>query len=122
LVNLLSATPSRAQNPPYLTEMPPVERVIDDTESADRLDTLARRASVLNQLQRVIDDMAGRRRYSDLTADERRIRDAYGVEIARIISEIEITLGGMPTVIDVNAPTTTEESGPNEVVLAAMAL
>ena len=72
--------PSKAQtDPPYLSEMPTVERVRADVQGTDRHDTLARQKAAFEQLFRVVDVAAGPRRFSasGLTPGEQRWRDAY---------------------------------------------
>lgn len=86
----LVALPVAAQNsldPPYLNEMPSIERVLEDVKGKDRLDTMARQSAAMQQLKRVIEDMAGQRRWQGLTPDETRLRDAYAGEGFRIKDE-----------------------------------
>ena len=72
--------PSKAQtDPPYLSEMPTVERVRADMQGRDKHDTLARQKAAFEQLFRVVEVAAGPRRFSasGLTPGEQRWRDAY---------------------------------------------
>jgi len=78
----LTGGPLLAQtlNPPYLREMPTVDRVLKDMEVADPAETAARQMGAFLQLKKMIEDAAGRRFYSravGLTADENRLRQAY---------------------------------------------
>jgi hypothetical protein len=75
-----ASPPSKAQtDPPYLSEMPTVERVRADVQGTDKHDTLARQKAAFEQLFRVVDVAAGPRRFSasGLTPGEQRWRDAY---------------------------------------------
>ena len=77
---LAASTLSKAQtDPPYLVEMPTVERVRADVQGTDKHDTLARQKAAFEQLFRVVGVAAGPRQYSapGLTPGEQRWRDAY---------------------------------------------
>ncbi len=64
--------------PPYLEEMPSVDRVRADIQGTDRLDTLARQKAAFEQLARGIELAAGGRRFSSgLTPVEQRWLNAY---------------------------------------------
>ena len=52
---------AQALNPPYLREMPPVERVLIDQQTADAAETAARQMGALLQLKKMIEDAAGPR-------------------------------------------------------------
>jgi hypothetical protein len=67
---------AQALNPPYLREMPSVERVLSDQKTADTAETAARQMGALLQLKKMIEDAAGPRffdRRVGLTSDETRI-------------------------------------------------
>jgi hypothetical protein len=67
-----------AADPPYLEEMPTVERVRADVQGTDRYDTLARQKAAFEQLFRGLGLVAGPRQYSaGFTPDEQRWRNAY---------------------------------------------
>ena len=71
---------AQALNPPYLREMPPVERGLSDQQTADPVETAARQMGALLQLKKMIEDAAGPRffdRRVGLTPDETRIRQDY---------------------------------------------
>jgi hypothetical protein len=77
---LAASTLSRAQSdPPYLAEMPTVERVRADVQGTDKHDTLARQKAAFEQLFRIVGVAAGPRQYTapGLTPGEQRWRDAY---------------------------------------------
>ena len=81
-VSLVCVASAYAQtlNPPYLREMPPVERVLQDMQVSDPAETAARQMGALLQLKRMIEDAAGPRFYSrtvGLTPDENRLRQQY---------------------------------------------
>ena len=77
----------QALNPPYLREMPSVERVLSDQQTADAAETAARQMGALLQLKKMIEDAAGPRffdRRVGLTPDETRIRQDYYTAYYRI--------------------------------------
>jgi hypothetical protein len=78
---------AQALNPPYLQEMPPVERVLSDQQTPDTAETAARQMGALLQLKKMIEDAAGPRffdRRVGLTPDETRIRQDYYTAYYRI--------------------------------------
>src|SRR5580704_2758690 len=78
---------AQALNPPYLREMPPVERVLSDQQTADPAETAARQMGALLQLKKMIEDAAGPRffdRRVGLTPDETRICQDYYTAYYRI--------------------------------------
>src|SRR6202790_5634495 len=82
-----SDLPAQALNPPYLREMPPVERVLSDQQTADTAETAARQMGALLQLKKMIEDAAGPRffdRRVGLTPDETRICQDYYTAYYRI--------------------------------------
>src|ERR1700674_4395078 len=66
-------------NPPYLSEMPSVERVKSEIQGANPEDTLARQAAVFTYLPQIVHRSQGpNRSYGDpLTPDEQRVIGAY---------------------------------------------
>ncbi len=84
---LLAELGAQALNPPYLREMPSVERVLSDYQSADAPETAARQMGALLQLKKMIEDAAGPRNFdrrTGLTPDETRIRQDYYTAYYRI--------------------------------------
>jgi len=80
LVALRSPTSLAAQatNPPYLSEMPPVERVLKEVRGATPDETAARQMGTFLQFKDILQDMAGYRFYrNQLTADEKRLIGLY---------------------------------------------
>jgi hypothetical protein len=78
---------AQALNPAYLREMPPVERVLSDQQTADTAETAARQMGALLQLKKMIEDAAGPRffdRRTGLTSDESRICQEYYTAYYRI--------------------------------------
>jgi len=74
--------PAQAQaqarlNPPYLNEMPAVERVVAEVKGIDPMDTAARQMGAFWQLQQMIKNLAGPRQYRNLTPDEGRLLGLY---------------------------------------------
>lgn len=103
LFSLVWTLSASALDPTYLDEMPSVEQVKADIQGKDDLDTRARQVGALLMLRRVVEDMAGGRRYQNqLTPDEIRIRDAYGEEGFRLKNETLATLESTAT--GVNSP------------------
>jgi hypothetical protein len=76
LATLVFAASAGALDPPYLDEMPSVERVLREIQGQDRLDTLARQVAAFEQLMKMVEVMAGKRRFR-LTRDEQRIKAMY---------------------------------------------
>lgn len=78
---LLQTATNHAQtmNPPYLSGMPTVERVMREIQGKDSIDTAARQAGAFWQLRKVIFDIALSQRRNDrqVTPDEKRLVDAY---------------------------------------------
>lgn len=78
---LLQASNTGAQttNPPYLREMPTVERVKAEIKGTDAIDTAARQAGAFWQLRAAIYKMAISQHRNDrqVTPDEKRLADAY---------------------------------------------
>src|SRR4029079_6511600 len=71
------ASPAKT-DPPYLSEMPSVERVMDDMKISDARMTVARQMAALDLLHVIVAQMSGPRAEQDeLTADEKRLIDQY---------------------------------------------
>ncbi len=70
------ATP-KATNPPYLSEMPPVERVMREMQGNDPRATALLQLAAFSQLTEIIKAMAGPREFGKLTPDEDRIIQTY---------------------------------------------
>ncbi|MDQ1409977.1 MAG: hypothetical protein QOJ41_1712, partial [Acidobacteriaceae bacterium] len=71
--------PSQPMNPPYLSEMPSVERVKSEIQGANPDDTLARQVAVFTYLPQIVHRSQGPNRSvrEPLTADEQRVIGAY---------------------------------------------
>lgn len=75
---LTVAAGAQATNPPYLREMPSMERVTAEIKGADAMDTAARRMGAFWQLMQIIQELAGQRLYrNQLTPDEGRLLGQY---------------------------------------------
>lgn len=85
LVSLLLTThvQSQATNPPYLREMPTVDRVTREIQGKDAADTAERQVGAFMQLIKIIDAMQGTRGGAS-TPDENRIRGDYRSAYDRI--------------------------------------
>ena len=69
---------AQATNPPYLSEMPPVERVLKEIRGATPDETAARQMGTFLQFKDIIQKMASYRFYrNQLTADEKRLIQVY---------------------------------------------
>jgi hypothetical protein len=69
---------SQATNPPYLSEMPPVERVLKEIKGTTPDETAARQMGTFLQFKAMIEQMSGYRQYrNELTADEQRLIARY---------------------------------------------
>lgn len=65
-------------NPPYLAEMPSVERVLREIRGADADETAARQMGTFIQLRTIIEQLAGPRQvHNQLTPDEKRLIGLY---------------------------------------------
>jgi tetratricopeptide (TPR) repeat protein len=73
-----SALWPQAANPPYMREFPSVERVKAELKGADAMETAAKHMGAFWQLQEMINNLAGPRRYrNQLTPDEKRMLGLY---------------------------------------------
>lgn len=70
---------AQATHPPYLREMPAVERVKAEIKGTDPMDTAARQAGAFFQFRQIIYDLAlnQRRDRNEVTPDEKRLAEAY---------------------------------------------
>lgn len=89
---VLLCVPAAAQTPAYLTEMPSVERVKREIQGSDAQDTALRQAGAFWQLQEIIRTLAGLRDPDQLTADERKLKQAYYEAAFYVSQAIENTL------------------------------
>ncbi len=87
---------AQATNPPYLGQMPTVDRVKAGIKGADAIDTAARQAGAFWQLRDVIYKMAVSQHRSDrqLTPDEKRLADAYYAAYYEVWQPLEKSLAG----------------------------
>ena len=69
MLSLTMAVSVSALDPAYLDEMPSIEQVLADVHGKDPMNTLARQMAALMQLVKVVEDMAGNRRYGGMTPD-----------------------------------------------------
>jgi hypothetical protein len=66
--------------PPYLNEMPSVERVMREVNGTDPADTLSRQMATLLELKKIVEDMAWgleHRAFNKLTPEESRLTTEY---------------------------------------------
>ncbi len=71
--------PAQTTQPPYIAEMPSVDRVAKALQTANPDETAGRQMAAFWELQQMILNMAGPRQYrrGGLTADEQRVRQGY---------------------------------------------
>lgn len=68
----------QATNPPYLSQFPSAERIRGEINGSDAKDTAARQMGACWQIQRIVEELAGQRRWrNQLTPDERRLIGEY---------------------------------------------
>ncbi len=65
-------TEPQALNPPYLSEMPSVDRVIQAMQTADPRETAQRQLGAFYQLMEIIKTLSGPREFRGFTPDEAR--------------------------------------------------
>jgi hypothetical protein len=68
---------AQALNPPYLSEMPPVDRVKKAMQVSDPKETALRQVGAFWQLQEIIKALSGHREFRGFLPDEKKILDAY---------------------------------------------
>ncbi|MEK6300388.1 MAG: hypothetical protein AABO41_06670 [Acidobacteriota bacterium] len=90
---------AQSMNPPYLSKLPTVERVMRDVQGKDPMDTAARQAGVLWQLREVIVSVATsqRRNELNLTPDEQHFRGEYYAASTRLMQSVQQQLAGDKT-------------------------
>src|SRR5262245_38096060 len=75
----LSSTISQVLDPPYLSEMPSVDRVMQVMKTADPKETALRQMGAFYQLIEILKALSGRRELRGFTPDEQRVMGAYQV-------------------------------------------
>ena len=73
------ATEPQTLNPPYLSEMPSVDRVMHEMQTADPRETALRQMGAFYQLMEIIKTLSGPREFRGFTPDEARIMQMYNV-------------------------------------------
>lgn len=73
------ASQPQTLNPPYLSEMPSVEKVMSAMKVADPRESALRQIGTFYQLIEIIKTLSGSREFRGFTPDESRIVGAYGV-------------------------------------------
>ena len=74
-----TSQPGEALNPPYLSEMPSVDRVMQAMKTSDPRETVLRQMGAFYQLIEIIKQLSGPREFKGFTPDEARIIGAYQV-------------------------------------------
>jgi hypothetical protein len=69
----------QALNPPYLREMPSVERVMRGMQTGDPRETALRQMGAFYELMEIIKTLSGHREFRGFTPDEKRILDDYSM-------------------------------------------
>lgn len=90
--------PGQPLNPPYLKELPSVDRVMKEIQGNDPQDTKLKQTGAFRQLRQIVQDSTGDRWFSNqLTPDERRIYGEYDVAYNKLGTETNFPLGGYGT-------------------------
>ena len=76
--NVISAA-AQQLNPPHLSDMPSVDKVMQVMKTNDPAETALRQIGAFYQLEEIIKALSGRREFRGLTPDEARILGAYHV-------------------------------------------
>lgn len=79
VASVVISTNQQALNPPYLSEMPSVDRVLSAMQVADPRDTALRQMGAFYQLIEIIKALSGSREFRGFTQDESRVIGAYQV-------------------------------------------
>src|SRR5258708_38985902 len=66
-------------NPPYLSEMPTVDRVMHAMQTTDPRETAQRQIGAFYQLMEIMNALSGSREFRGLLPDEARIMQMYNV-------------------------------------------
>lgn len=82
-----------AFNPPYLAEIPAVERVLADTQGRNPLDTKARQVAALVHVRKAIEDLGIARMVSGYLPDEKRLIGEYWTAVTRLQEEAKELTG-----------------------------
>ena len=75
----LSSTTPQITDPPYIRELPSVEKVMQVMKTADPKETALRQIGAFYQLEEIIKALSGPREFRGLTPDEQRVLGAYQV-------------------------------------------
>jgi hypothetical protein len=78
-VSTLNIVTAQGPNPPYLSEMPTVDRVMRAMQAADPRDTALRQMGAFYELKEIINALSGPREFRGLLPDEARIMQVYNV-------------------------------------------
>ena len=73
------ATTLQVTDPPYIRELPSVEKVMQVMKTADPKETALRQIGAFYQLEEIIKALSGPREFRGLTPDEQRVLGAYQV-------------------------------------------
>jgi hypothetical protein len=73
------AQAAKTFNPPYLSEMPSVERVMSAMQTKDPRETALRQVGAFYELMEIIKTLSGHREFGGYLPDEKRILDEYSI-------------------------------------------
>ena len=90
------AAQPQALNPPYLSEMPSVDRVMSAMQTADPRDTALRQIGAFYQLMEIIKTLSGPREFRGFTPDEGRIMQQYNVAQYNVAQAADKSFAGPP--------------------------
>jgi hypothetical protein len=94
--------PSSSFNPPYLSEFPTVDRVIQGMKVSTPRETMIRSMGAFYQLSDVIKVLAGPRATSGLLPDERKFLDQYSTAQSTLVQLAEKQWPGRPLSLETN--------------------
>jgi len=98
VVTIVSFSPAQQTNPPYLREMPSIDRINNEIKGDNDIDTTARRSGAFAQLSEIIYRMTvlQHKRRDDLTPDEAHLITAYSNASVNLWNSIAATVNKMP--------------------------
>ena len=87
---------SQQPNPPYLSQFPSVEKVMNGLKTADPRETAIRQMGAFYQLTEIIKALSGSREFRGLTPDEQRVMGTYQVADFKVGEAASKAFPGVP--------------------------
>ena len=94
LVTVHSVAGAQVPNPPYLSEMPSVERVMHEVTGTDAKKTALLQIEALNELQEIVKALSGPREYAGLTPDDYKWIQTYKLAASHASQEADNAFPG----------------------------